>query len=102
MTGVQTCALPIFSVASASSGKGRHMSLEGLMLVGSGHKLVFTLTVIVSASVGQEGPGSSGCQARLVVEGHGGPWVSWCDDEGCLLREGPAPDDRSERCSSSL
>ena len=40
------------SVASASLGKGRHMSLEGLMLEGSGHKLVFTLMVIVSAGVG--------------------------------------------------
>ena len=78
------------------------MSLEGLMLMGSGHKLVFTPTVIVSAGAGREGPGSSGCQVRLVVEGRGGPWVSWCDDKGCLLREGPAPDDRSERCSSSL
>ena len=90
------------SVASASSGKGRHMSLKGLMLMGSGHKLVFTLMVIVSASAGREGLGSLSCWARLVVEGRGGPWVSQCDDEGGLQREGPAPDDRSERCSSSL
>ena len=40
------------SVATASEGRGRHMSLEGLMLEGSGHILVFTLTVMVSASVG--------------------------------------------------
>ena len=78
------------------------MSLEGLMLVGSGHKLVFTLMVIVSAGAGREGPGSSGCRAHLVVEGCGGPWVLWYDDEGCLLQEGPAPNDRSERYSSSL
>ena len=77
------------------------MSLEGLMLVGSGHKLVFTLTVIVSAGAGREGPGSSGCRARLEVGGRGGPWVSWRDDEGGLLREGPAPDDQSGRYSSS-
>ena len=51
------------SVASPSVGRGRHASLEGFMLEGSGHMLVFTLTVIVSAGAGQEGPGSSGCLA---------------------------------------
>ena len=52
------------SVATASEGSGRHASLKGLMLKGSGHILVFTLTVMVSAGVGREGPGSSGCRAR--------------------------------------
>ena len=50
-------------VASASDGRGRHASLEGFMLKGSGHMLVFTLTVMVSAGAGCEGPGSSGCRA---------------------------------------
>ena len=35
------------SVATTSEGRGRHASLEGLMLEGSGHILVFTLTVRV-------------------------------------------------------
>ena len=39
-------------VASASEGRGRHASLEGLMLEGLGHMLVFTLMVMVSAGVG--------------------------------------------------
>ena len=39
-------------VASTSEGRGRHVSLEGFMLKGSGHMLVFTLTVMVSAGVG--------------------------------------------------
>ena len=48
-------------VASASKGRGRHTSLKGLMLEGSGHMLVFTLMVMVSAGAGREGSGSSGC-----------------------------------------
>ena len=48
-------------VASASDGRGRHASLEGFMLEGSGHMLVFTLTVMVSAGAGHKGLGSSGC-----------------------------------------
>ena len=52
------------SVASTSKGRGRHTSLKGFMLEGSGHMLVFTLMVMVSASAGQEGLGSLGCRAR--------------------------------------
>ena len=77
------------------------MSLEGLMLEGSGHMLDFTLTVIVSVGVGQEELGSLGCRAHWVVEGHGGPWVSRHDDDDGWLRDGPAPDGWSERHSSS-
>ena len=43
------------SVATASEGRGRHASLEGLMLEGLGHILVFTLMVMVSAGVGERG-----------------------------------------------
>ena len=82
------------SVASASSGRGKHMSLEGLMLEGSGHMLDFTLMVIVSAGVGQEEPGSSGCRVRWVAEGVGA--LGFCSTTmmmvGCRMDQLPMVD----------
>ena len=60
---MRTVIVFMVAVPSASTGKGRHVSLEGFMLMVSGHKLVFTLTAIVSAGAGQEGLVHSGCQA---------------------------------------
>jgi hypothetical protein len=96
--------LVIFTMAMylAPSGRGRHASRAGRMLLWSGQPFILVFT---TNSLGGGGgsrcawQGSSCCPPRMVLGGGSPAGCGRDDEEGGLLCEGPAPDEECPRLS---